>query len=865
MVRAVGVESERELAFAALHQLCAPILDGLERLPGPQRDALQVTFGLSEGAVPDRLFVGLAVLGLLSEAAEERPLVCVVDDSQWLDAASAQTLAFVARRLLAESVVLLFAAREPDEALRGLPELVVEGLPEDEARELLGSVVAGRLDERVREQVVAETRGNPLALIEWTRGMSPAQLAGGFGLPGALSLEGRIEESFLARLEVLPEDTRRLLLVAAAEPTGDPVLLWRAAGRLGLAGSTLEPAVGASLVEVGVRVRFRHPLVRSAVYGAASPERRRDVHRALAEATDLELDPDRRAWHLAEAAAGPDEDVAAEHERSAGRAQARGGVAAEAAFLERAVALTGDPGRRAGRALAAAQANLAAGAFEAALEMVASVEAGPLEDLQRAQVERLRGQIAMASSFGSEAPALLLKAARRLESLDIALARETYLDAWFAALFAGRFARAGSVQEVSRAAMSAPQPTSAPRPSDLLLDGLSVLVTEGRAAAASLLRRAARSLAEEEVAIEEGLRWGWAASTAAVELWDEEGWRTVSARWLQSVREAGSLSLLPLYTNSFASNAAWRGDFATAASLVAEADAIAEATGTRFARYAAVLLAAFRGAEPEASRLIEGVTKDASVAGQGLGIQWGQLASGILYNGLGRYEKALVEARQATEQAPELFGSVWALPELVEAGTRTGNTRLAVEALERLTEATSAGATDWGLGVHARCRALLAEGEEAEGSYRESIDRLGRTRLRPDLARAHLLYGEWLRRERRRRDAREQLRTALDMLEAMGMDGFSERARRELRATGERARKRTVEAREDLTAQEAQIARLARDGVANGEIGERLFISRRTVEYHLGKVFTKLGISSRQELDRVLAPEPSAAVASQGA
>ena len=629
--------------------------------------------------------------------------------------------------------MLLFAAREPGEALRGLPELVVEGLPEDEARELLGSVVPGRLDERVREQIVAETRRNPLALIEWTRGMSPAQLAGGFGLSGALSLEGRIEERFLARLEVLPEDTQRLLLVAAAEPTGDPTLLWGASERLGIAVSVLEPAVGAGLVEVGTRVRFRHPLVRSAVYRAASPERRRDVHRVLAEATDAELDPDRRVWHLAEAAAGLDEEVAAELERSAGRAQARGGVAAEAAFLERAVALTGDPGRRAGRALAAAQANLQAGAFEAALALLATAEAGPLEDLQRAQVELLRGQIALLSSFGSEAPALLLKAARRLESLDIALARETYLDAWAAAMFAGRFACAGSVQEVSRAAMSAPQPTSAPRPCDLLLDGLSVLVTEGRAAAASLLRRAARSLAEAEIAMDE-LRWGW---TGACGPWEEELSHTVSARWLQSVREAGLLSVLPLYLNQPGVLATLRGEFATAASLVAEADAIAEATGTRFARYADVLLAAFRGAEPVASRLIEAVTKDASVAGQGLGIQWCQLASGILYNGLGRYEKALLEAQQATEEAPELSIAAWALPELVEAATRTGNTRLAVEALERLAEATSAGATDWGLGVHARCRALLGEGEDAESSYRESIDRLGRTRLRPDLARAH--------------------------------------------------------------------------------------------------------------------------------
>jgi DNA-binding CsgD family transcriptional regulator len=860
VVRAVGVESERELGFAALHQLCAPILDGLERLPGPQRDALQVTFGLREGAAPDRLLVGLAVLGLISEAAEASPVVCVVDDSQWLDAASAQTLAFVARRLLADPVVLLFGAREPGEALRGLPELMVEGLPEDESRELLRSVVRWSLDKRVREQVVAETRGNPLALIELTRGRSPAELAGGFGLAGALSLESRIEERFLAQLEALPDDTRRLLVVAAAEPTGDTALLWRAATRLGLEGSVLEPAVGASLVEVGVRVRFRHPLVRSAVYGAASPNQRRDAHRALAEETDPELDPDRRAWHLAEAAAGPDEEVAAELERSAGRAQARGGVAAAAAFLQRAVALTGNPGRRAGRALAAAEANLQAGAFEAALGLLARAEAASPDELQRAQVELLRGQIALASSFGSEAPAMLLKAARQLEPLDIALARETYLGAWIAALFAGRFALVGNVDEVSRAARSAPQPTCAPSPTDLLLDGLSVLVTEGSVAAASQLRRAARSFAEEEIPLDEGLRWGWAASIAAVDLWDEERWRLVLVRQLQSLRETGLLSLLPVYLNASGVNAAWSGEFAAAASQVAEAEAIAEATGTRFAHYADVLLAGFRGAEAEAVALINAAVKDSSDAGQGLVIQWCQLVAAILHNGLGRYEKALTEAQQASEQAPELFISEWALPELIEAATRTGATRLAGEALDRLAEATSAGKTDWGLGVYARCRALLAEGEDADGSYREAIDRLSRTWLRPDLARAHLLYGEWLRRERRRVDARDQLRTAHEMFTAMGTDAFGARAARELAATGENVRKRVDETREQLTAQEAQIARLARDGVANAEIGERLFISRRTVEYHLSKVFTKLGISSRHELDRALPRELSPAL-----
>ena len=425
--------------------------------------------------------------------------------------------------------------------------------------------------------------------------------------------------------------------------------------------------------------------------------------------------------------------------------------------------------------------------------------------------------------------------------------------------FAGSFARAGNVHEVSRVAMSAPEPASAPRSTDLLLDGFSVLVTEGRVAAAPMLRRATRVFAEEETAIDQGPRWGYAAGWAACELWDEETWQAILVRQLECVREAGLLSVLPIYLNALGVTATWRGDFATAASLVAEGDAIAEATGTRLARYAAVSLAGFRGAEGEASRLIEVVEKDASAAGQGVGIRWCQLVSGILYNGLGRYEKALASAQRASEQAPELFVSAWALPELIEAATRTGNTQLALEALEQLAEATSAGATDWGLGVHARSRALLGEGKAAEGSYREAIDRLSRTRLRPELARAHLVYGEWLRRANRRVDSREQLRTADQMFTEMGARAFAERTKGELLATGQRVRKRTAETRDDLTVQEAQVARLARDGVSNAEIGERLFISRSTVEYHLHKVFSKLDISSRHQLEHALPPESSAA------
>ena len=800
VVRAVGVESEMELAFAALHQLCAPMLDRIDRLPGPQHDALGIAFGLRAGAVPDRFFVGLAVLSLLSEVAEERPLVCVVDDAQWLDRASAQTLGFVARRLLAESVLVLFAGREPGEELRGLPELEVRGLRDGDARELLGSVIRGPLDERVRERIVAEARGNPLALLELPRGLSSAQLAGGFGLPGARSLSGRIEESFQRRLGDLPEETQRLLLVAAAEPVGDPALLWAAAQRLGIGYEALAPAESAGLLEVGAQVRFRHPLVRSAVYWSASrrgaPGGAPGAGRGDRSASSIPIGGP-GIWPAA--SAGPDEEVASELELSAGRAQARGGVAAAAAFLQRAVALTREPGRRAARALAAAQANVQAGAFDRALELLAAAEAGPLDQLEHAQVDLVRGQIAFASSAGSEAAALLLKAAKRIEPLDVGLARQTYLDAWAAALFAGRLARAGEMSEVSRAARSAAQPASAPCPSDLLLDGLAMLITEGRGAAASILRRVATVFAQEEIGSQDGLRWGWLATIAPIMLWDEETWHTIEERQLQSAREAGVLVHLLIYVNEVAMNATLRGDLAAAASLTAEGDAIAEATGTRFAPYGAVMLAGFRGSEAEATRLIADVMTGARVAGQGVGIQVCHWVSAILYNALGRYEDALSEAEQAVEDTPELWVSAWALPELIEAATRAGETRLAVEALEPLAEATNAGRTDWGLGVHARCRALLSEGEDAEGWYREAIDRLSRTRLRPDLARAHLLYGEWLRHEGRRLDARRQLRTAREMFMAMGVEGFADRAERELLATGERVREHTVEAREELT------------------------------------------------------------------
>ena len=852
VLRAVGVESEMELAFAGLHQLCAPMLDRLDRLPAPQRQAVEVAFGVVAGTAPDRFLVGLGVLSLLSEVADERPLLCVIDDAQWLDHASASTLAFVARRLLAEPVGIVFAAREPGEELQHVPELEVQGLLDGDARALLDSAVRSMLDEQVRDRIVAETRGNPLALLELPRGLTATQLAGGFALLETQALPGRIEESFMRRLGPLPADTRLLLLVAAAEPVGDPLLLWRAADRLGIGAPAAEAAEAQGLLAIGGRVTFRHPLVRSAVYRSATADARRSVHLALAEATDRRVDPDRRAWHLAAAAAGPDEAVAAELEQSAGRAQARGGLAAAAAFLERSVALSADPARRTGRALAAAEASLSAGVFDPARALLAVAEAGPLDQLQRGRLELLQAQAAYAQRHGSDAPPLLLRAAKTLEALDAKLARETYLDAWSAALFAGRFADAGDLYDVSLEVRRGPPATEPASPSDRLLDGFALLLTAGRSAATPVLQQAAVGFAGDRATVEEVLRWGWLATIAAVIVWDYESCVAVASRGVELARKSGALSVLPVALNMMAQAVALGGEYERAAHLIAEADAVTEATGTQVLQYGALYLAAYRGSEADVSRLVDATVREATAGGQGNAIGFASLAVAVLANGQGRYREAVAPAQDASDDMPELVVAMWALSELVEGAARSGDTELAQTALDRLAERNDVSANDWSRGVEARSRALLSDGEAAESLYRESIDRLGRTRLRPELARAHLLYGEWLRRENRRADARTQLRAAHDLFLTIGMEAFAERARRELLATGEKVRKRTIETRDDLTAQERQIAQLARDGLSNPEIGARLFLSPRTVEWHLRKVFAKLGIHSRRELANAL-------------
>jgi DNA-binding CsgD family transcriptional regulator len=851
VARAAGVESEMELAYSGLHQLCGPLLERLERLPVPQRDALATVFGLSEGPAPDRFLVGLATLTLVAEVAEHQPLVCIVEDAQWLDQASAQILGFVARRLLAERIALVGAARtgSGDDVLAGLPELPIGGLGDSDARALLLDNVHGPLDAAVCDQIITESHGNPLALLELPRTWNAAALAGGFGLPGSQPVAGRIEQSYARRLGRLPAETRLLVLTAAAEPVGDPVLFHRAAATLGMELAAVSPAVDAGLLQVGGRVEFAHPLVRSAAYRSAAAEARHRVHRALAEATDAEADPDRRAWHLAQAMQGPGEAVAAELERSAGRAQARGGVAAAAAFLQRAVALTVDPPRRAERALAAAEVSFQAGAFDAVLGLLATVEAaGPLDDFQRARVDLLRGHIAFASGSGSDAPLLLLKAAKRLEAVDPKVARETYLTAWRAANLAGQ---GGVALEICRAVRALPQAPGSPRALDTLLDAVAMLTIDGRAAATPVLQRAAKALAE--IPVEDVIRWGSPAAATAAS-WDVEGWRVLNERHVRLIRDAGALAQLPLRLIALAISAAWVGDFAGAASAIAESESVAAATGSRIAPYALLRLRALQGWEAETSALIAAALEQATAGGQGMVAVHAHWAAAVLYNGLARYQEGVSAARHATSNTFEPWVSMWGLPELVEAAARVGDTELAHGALERLEETTQPSGVDVALGIEARSRALLTNGDNADLLYREAIERLGRTQVRPEFARAQLLYGEWLRREGRRVDAREQLRTAHDLFVAIGMEAFAERAGRELLATGEKVRKRSPETRDELTAQEDQIARLARDGLSNPEIGAQLFISARTVEWHLRKVFTKLGISSRRQL-RVALPE----------
>jgi len=852
IIRACGARSEMELPYAGLHLLCASLLDGLKRLPPAQREALGIAVGLSAGPQPDRFRVGLATLALLSSVAEAKPLLCIIDDAQWLDRSSAQVLAFVVRRLTAQPIAFLLAERESHRLgeLDGLPELLLGVLSDSEARELFGSVIPGRVDESVVERIIAETCGNPFALLSLLRGVSPAELAGGFGVATARQLPGRSKENLLEPVKHLPSDSRQLLLAAAAEPVGDPTLLWRAAVELGIPMEAAERLESDGLLLLGARVTFRQPLLRSVVYSAASKSERRRVHRALAVGTDPASDPDRHAWHRGEAAEGPDEEVAVELERCAATAQARGGLAAAAAFLEKAVLLTLDSERRTDRALAAAAAKHEIGATDAAVRLLVTAEMGPLDESRRGRLERLRSHIAFALRRGNDAPELLLRAARRLEPLEPSLARETYLEALAAAIFAGRLSWGSGTAVLAEAAQAGPPAPQPRRAIDLLLDGLSVRFAQGYAAAVGPLKQALAACRDAHAG-DEATRWLWLASRIAADLWDDETWHAVATAEVRLARNADALALLPHALTSRAIVDMHCGDFAAASALIVEADTVTAAVGSSPLVHASLVLAAWQGQEGRALELFDKARLDARARGEGLTIATAGFATAVLYNGLGRYDQALAAAHDAGEH--DVLGlSGWTLVELIEAAVRTGECDVAARALQQLGERTRLSRTEWALGIEARSRALLSDSQAAEDLYREAIERLGRSWIKVHLARTQLVYGEWLRRQGRRIDARVPLHAARKLFATMGAEAFAERAHRELLATGEKIRRWSVDTHGQLTPQETRIAFLARDGLTNPEIGGRLFVSPRTVEYHLHKVFAKFGITSRTQLHLVL-------------
>jgi DNA-binding CsgD family transcriptional regulator len=852
----VGVESETQFAFAGLHQLCAPLLEHSGVLPEPQQAAIHVAFGLRGGAAPDRFVVGLAVLNLLAEVAEQTPLMCIVDDAQWIDDASAQVLAFVARRVEAEKIALIFAWRDSSEhdppPLSGVPEVRLNGLDEIDARALLAAAVRTPLDDRVRDRIIAEARGNPLALLELPPSATPAELAGGFELTDVLDVPRRVEDGFKLRSNSLPNETQLLLLVAAADPTGDVTLLWRAAAQLGIDRESAAPAETAGLVEFDAQVRFRHPLVRSAVYQAATPPDRRRAHAALAAVTDPHLAPDRRAWHRAKSVLGPDEDVAVELESSAGRARARGGLAAAAAFLQQAVDLTPDPARRASRALGAARAKHAAGAFDAAFELLTIAAAGPLDALQDARLELVRAQIAFHLMRGSMVPGMLLDAAKMLAPLDAARSRETYLHAFDAAIITGGLGEGRGILEVAEAATTAPAPPAQPRHADLLLDGLVATYTQGYAAGVPEIRRVLQDLCAGDGPADASVdgttrRWLWLASRAALMIYDDELVFTLAERNVRLAREAGALAALPIALSFLANMSVLAGQQTRAADLIAEEAAITQVTGGMSLHFGRLALAAWNGQEAETAELHAVAVREATARGNGAEIATAQLALAVLHNGLGNYAVALAAAEQACEFFEPPYVNL-ALPELVEAAVRADEPERAAVALDELISRADATGTAWALGLAACARALSATGPAAEKQYREAIEQLSACRMVGHLARAHLVYGEWLRREGRRQDAREQLRTAHELLLDMGAEAFAARAARELRATGEHPRKRTAQPTDALTAHELHIAKLVATGATSGEVGAQLFLSPRTIEAHLRSIFRKLDITSRRQL-----------------
>lgn len=860
--RVVGVESEMELSYAGLQQLCAPIIDRRADLPDIQRDALEKVFGLSIGQPPDRFLVGMAALGLLATVAQRQPVMWIVDDAQWLDRSSVQTIGFVGRRSHTEPMVIAIAARDngEDADLAGLPDLRLAGLSAEDARKLFPAV-SGPTDPTVRDRIIAEARGNPLALLELPRAWTTAELAEELTDSERVPLTGHLELAFEKRLEELPPDTQTLLALAAAEPTGDPALLWSAARQLGLDWSAAAPAAEAGLIEFGRRIWFRHPLVRAAAYRTATLQKRLEVHRALADVTDPVSDGDRRAWHRASSTVAPDEEIAVELEQSAGRAKARGGLLGAAALLERAALLTPDGARRANRTLAAAKAKRDAGALESALGLLSAVASEPPSELRSALAEQLRGRIAFDQRRGREAAELLRSAAQRLEPFDPTLARDTHLEALAAAVWASGPEGQDLVRKAAEAARVAPRREAGPRTADLLLDAIALRVTEGYEQAAPALTRALAAARNHNVGADEvdGLLWlvgNRAAGIMAIEAWDYETGRTLAERQVRLTRESGALVQLQFALNFLANYVALTGDVRTTTALVEEERQLSNMTRVPPVGYSDALLAAFRGDAAQAIPMIESTIVAATKDGQGRIVAFSHYLSSVLYNGLGRHAEALNCARRVVEQ--DVLGyQTLAAAELAEAASREGATDLLAEISAWVRARAAATPTAWALGTAALVGALEAgDADDADALYQESIQHLAKTPLQVALARSHLLYGEWLRRRGSKGAARDQLVIAHDALTDMGLEAFAERARRELSATTRRRTRRYVDAPSaQLTSQELQIAQLVQQGLSNPEIGGRLFLSPRTVEWHLRNIFGKAGVSNRRQLrDKSLDP-----------
>ena len=859
VVRALGIESEMELGFAGLHQLVLPFLPRLERLPTPQRVALASAFGLRAGAPPDRFLVGLATLTILASAASEKPLLCIVDDTQWLDIESSEVLAFVARRLVADRIALLFAVREPAErhvALTGLPEMHIGGLLAEDAQSLLATVAGVPLDAQVSDRIIAETEGNPLAILELTADLTQRQLGSAWLLAEPLPIGTRLQQRFVGQVRGLPADTQTFLLLAATASSDDPVVVWRAAQQLGLEREAVAAAEAQRLLVVGPQIAFRHPLIRSAIYHSAPAAERRRMHAALAAAGGPVADPDRHAWHRAAAAVEPDEEVAVELAQRGADAQQRGSYAASAAFLSRAAELTPDRGIRADRLAAAAQASLMAGAPDRAQALLDEAMPGLEDPLQRAQARSLEGGVRFALGQGGETALILLEAARSVAPFDGALARQMLLGALEAAIWIQPATTGPVLREIAGAARGLPRsPESPARAEDFLLDGYVALILAGYSFGAPVLKQAIQRMLTEELDATDALRWLGLVSLAAYHLFDDAAIHALATHWVRLAREHAALTILPIALAHLEGAELAAGRLKECEALAEQSLEILAATGNPGMLGAAArgnsLLLAWRGNEVEARAMAAAHLGYALERGQTGSANFANYALVVLELGLGRYPAALENALPLYEDDPPVAGS-WVLPNLVEAAVRSGNEDAARGALDRLSERAGASGTPLALGVLARSRALVAGDAGAEPLYRESIDQLGRCSMKPELARSHLLFGEWLRRQGRRRDARDELRTAHEMFVSMGLEAFAERARVELLATGERARKRTVETQTQLTPQETRIARLASEGARNQEIAAQLFISDSTVEYHLVKVFRKLGVTSRTQLARVL-------------